>query len=1609
MELFVRPGTLIDNRFKVLEKIGEGGMSVVFSAFDQEKKKKVALKFLKPQITSSYIEDIIRFKREVESVSRFHHPNIIKVFGTCEFQNVPFIIMELIDGKCLSDNLQEGKVYSIQDSVLIIKNLVDALCYVHNHGILHRDLKPGNVMINKSGNKWTVKLLDFGMAFLMELERIKLKEEIVGTFGYMSPEATGIVNKRIDERSDLYSLGVVFYRLLTGRMPFDAKDVGKLLHQQAAVIPERPTRLNSSIPEVLEKIVMKLLFKEPELRYQSARGLLHDLEIYQKGETDFTIGKRDQKVKFIYHHTALIGREKELKELSNLYEVSKTSNGNILFITGEAGVGKSRLAEEFREYVYRAGGVFVGGRSFDQSNKTPYQPFKDAINEYIRNTVKIDRRDREVKRIRDVLGDLGKIIVKLNPNITEILGEVADIDANESEIENQRFLAAASIFFRNMAEQGNVCVLYLDNLQWADEGSLNLLRKIGEGIRDSNLLIVGTFRDNEIESDHPLNSIKVDILAEEIKLKPFDPDTLNKMISSLLNFPEENSVNLTQYVYEKSNGNPFFAITIVRELVETHTLVWKDGIWKINWDKLKKIPISSSMIDVIMRRVEELPEDLNRLLGVASVIGREFDINLLYKMLGFSNEKIVSLIDEAQDIQLIEEGHVKGRVAFVHDRIREAFYRKLDIDAQRNMHLKIAATLEVINKDAVNNSGDSIFDIIYHYTKGEDIESALKYILPAARKTKDIYANHEAADYYSLCIEFLERKGLQDAPQWLEAREGLAEIYLRMGKSDEAIELLNELLPLKEGNKDKAKVFKNLGSAYFKKGKWDLCEKNLILGLLLLNEKFPAKKLNIIFSIFIEFIIHILHCIFPSLFSKNKKGTERDRLVIEFYHILVWLYTYTDNSKFCFAVLKNLNFTESKLGKSNELGFAYTSYASLCVTLPFFKRAIQFLEKGLKIRRETKDEWGEAQSLKMLGLYYLRTGEYKKSEELFLQAKERFQKLGDQWEIGVTLDGLADVYDYLADYDRCLENRFAYLELCETARDSYGIGSAQVELFNTFIKKGDFEKAEEWSQKAFHVLEENGSNFLKCQLNMYLGILELEKGNFDKSIYHLETAKKLDKEFSLIRDSVVPLYSYLAESYMMKFRDEKSKLSSKETDDRLKRILQANKDVYINTRSWPNHKTLVFKVKAKYLSLINKQKSAEKYFYKALEGRYITGRRYELAKLYFDIGNTLSELKRTEEAQRKWRSALNIFIEIGAKEYIKKCSALVGLQDNTGSLEEKSPKERLNLTRKMLTVFNASNYLSSILDLEELLKKILDLAMEMVGAERGVLMLYPEEKQGELEVKVLRNVTDIHEENFIVSKSIISRVELNREALIIDDAILQDGLREQLSVVREGLRSVLCTPIMVRGEMLGIIYLDNRLMSGLFNDEDLWVLNLISTQAGISIQNARLYNKAVTDGLTGLYNRSFLENYLTNIINVAQRYNKKFSIILFDLDHFKAINDGHGHHVGDLVLKSVAGVAREMIRKSDLAARFGGDEFILMLPETEAAGAKILADRIRKAIEDKPVFYKNDKILEQLTIKLSMGVAEYNNEDVFSELLEKADKALYKAKNLGRARVEVYS
>lgn len=1481
-------GQTISGRYRVREKIGEGFISMVYSAEDLHNENRIiAIKFLKKKNTSDRIEDIIRFYSEATIVSKMSDPAIVRIYDVGEHNENHYISMEYVPGSSLYNILKNGRTFDIDTAVDIVKKICGALSHIHDKRIIHRDLKPGNIMVTSTEKGPAVKVIDFGLSQVKDLAVITGEDEVVGTFSYMSPEQAGVIKTGVDERSDLYSLGVILYQLLTGILPYTGDSISSIIHQHIAKIPPTPSEVNNQLPGILDRITLKLLEKEPEKRYQSARGLQRDLERFQRGDFSFVPGSDDQLVKLNFR-TRLVGRDGEFGALKGALKSAREGRGRACLVQGEAGMGKTRLVDELRDRIAgEEAGPFISGKCFSGENKTPYGPFRDAMNAYLRIFKRYDpERQREIRdSIREKTGDLGELLLRLNPLMKEILGECPPLVELEPDRENKRFLMVVSGFFTGLSAVEGSLVILLDDLHWTDRGTVELLDEILQEIAKFPLMIIGTFRGSEVGEGHPLRAfvdatVKYPVPPQVIELDQLGGDDIRRLVAGIL-FQEEDAMDdIAEFIARKGQGNPFFSIEILKQMVRDGALEHRKKRWMMNGDTLSRLEISSSVVDIVMKRIAQLEQRDMEVLSYAAALGRQFDAGLLFRLMdSCPKEGVVDAVDRALALQLIEESDGDPNVlVFSHDRIRDAFDRMIDAGESAAIHGKIAETLEEMhgdNPDAVS------YELVHHTIKSGNRDKTLVYAIPAGRKARESYANEEAIRYFSLARAILEERGMEGGPPWVECQEGIGEVYLLIGKSDEAIEIFTTLLKYKKTPVEQALVYKNITEACFKMGNFIKCEENGRKGLAILGEKLPVRTADVLIGMIRELAVHAVHG-FSALLGRKireKNFDQKYRIITLFYKSLMWMYVFTDVVKMARSQLRVLNICESKIGKSIELGMISGSYGAICMAIPLFKRSFKYQTEALKMKEEFNDQWGIAQSYQFIGYYYKWTGSYATALDYLNRSELTFQKIGDIHEAALVRAGIGDIEYYLSNYYSSKSAYDEYLQTSIRIKDDYGISAAYMCSMQYLYERGDYNDAVDYGMKSHAISREKNILFVLCEVNIQLGVVFLEKGDVDNALSYLAQARDLYEKNNFLKQYTVMVYPFLALALIQEFNAGKDALSRSETRVKLLKIKRACALALKKTRPWTTHYGIALRAQALYYALVNRNRKAETFFHESIEHNDRLGRRYEIARSLLDYGSFLDATGKADQARRRWGSARRIFAEIGARVYAQKSADLLG--DNE---EDSTISQRFMDRQRLSSVIKVSQDISSILNLDTLLEIVMGKAIEVTGAQRGFLFIYDDKSQA-LAIKAYQGVEKLAKADY--SSHIVSQSFDKDMTIITTNAEKDERLLHFESVRAMGLKSILCVPLRYHVKVIGVCYLDNPLSAGVFTHEDAELMSVFMSQAAIAIENAYLYNNLeslVADRTRELQVRTEeLEEKSRELGGAYEKLNETYDIMKKDL------------------------------------------------------------------------------------------------------------------------------
>lgn len=769
------PGTVLRDRYRLDSELGRGGMGTVYRATDLELRREVAVKVLSGASKSQDARE--RMIREARAAAALNHPHIVTVHDVGESAGFTFLVMELIAGPRLSDMRPSDLAHVVTIAVQICA----ALEHAHENSIVHRDLKPDNVLLSGPGASSNVKLADLGLALPAYGDRISRAGVIVGTASYMAPEQA--LGQTVDGRADLYALGVLLYELTTGRLPFSGNDPLTIVsqHVHAPVVP--PRVLRPDLPRALEAVIVKLLAKDPAQRFSTAAATREALldSINGKDETATADSLPAVAILDALARGRLVGRDEELAEARELWQRAREGRGHAVLLSGEPGAGKTRLAREITIQAAVDGALVLTGGCYEYEAATPYLPFVEAFRRYV-------REEKSDDKLRETLGDAATQIAKLAPEVETRLGPFPERQPLAAHEERLLFFDAVVQVFSNIARRQSL-LFYADDLHWADRGTLWLLSHLMRQLRDERVLIVGAYRETELDRAHPLAKSLVDWnrerLITRIALRRFNESETGDQLGALLG--ENVSGEFAIAVHRETEGNPFFVEEVLKALIESGSVRRESGHWRrCDMDQLL---IPQSVKEAIGHRLDRVSQDSNEVLRVAAILGKSFTFEELAAAAEQSEDVLLDALDEATNAQLIAT--VSGdSFTFTHDKIREVLYEELNPIRRRRLHRHAAEGLE-------RNSATvpyAVEKLAYHYIQAGEHQRALEYAKQAAAEAERVFAFDEAIAAYGRARDCAEALGWTD--EQMAQEEAIGKAFMLHGDTILAAEHFERALAL---------------------------------------------------------------------------------------------------------------------------------------------------------------------------------------------------------------------------------------------------------------------------------------------------------------------------------------------------------------------------------------------------------------------------------------------------------------------------------------------------------------------------------------------------------------------------------------------------------------------------------------------------------------------------------------------------------------------------------------------------------------------------------------------------------------------------------------------
>ncbi|MGB6014150.1 MAG: AAA family ATPase, partial [Nodosilinea sp.] len=786
--------------YTLQQVIHEGAHTRVYAGVMQPNQQPVVVKLLKAEYPS--LEEITRLRHEFNLLESLDSAGIIKPLGLDAYQNGLALVLEDFGGISLKDYLSQHSP-NIDNFLDIAIQITSALADVHQNQIIHKDINPHNILINPQSGQ--VKIIDFSIASRLSQENAATSNPnlIEGTLAYLSPEQTGRMNRAIDYRSDFYSLGITFYEMLTGQLPFQAADPLEMVHCHIAKTPAALGQIKADMPPPLAALVMKLLAKTAEDRYQSALGLKDDLvtcqdQLQQTGAiAPFAVGQLDCFSQFLIPQT-LYGRATEVATLLTAFEHVSAGATELMLVSGYSGIGKTSLVNEVHKPIARQRGYFIAGK-FDQFKRNvPYASLAQAFQDLMRQllTENNDRIAGWQAKLRQALGANGQIIIDVIPDVEKIIGPqaaVAQLGPSESQ---NRFNRVFQQFVRVFSQPEHPLVIFLDDLQWADLPSLKLIERLVTNPENSYLLLLGAYRDNEVSLTHPLMHTLEQIqaagaIAHNLVLQPLNLPEVNQLVADTLHTSEAQAEPLAKLVVKKTQGNPFFLTQLLKSLYQDQQL-WFDfeqGRWRWAIEVLHGIAITENVVELMVSQIQKLSHQTQQVLKLAACIGDKFSLDVLALVNQASQTETAADLWEALQAEFVVPLNQSYKIPlaldaadrsadpaapllpsspefpiayrFLHDRVQQAAYSLIPAAQRQETHLKIGQLL--LHNSSVAGRSENVFAIVDQLNYGTDLLTATAEIYQLAELNLVAGQKAKAAAAYDSALRYL-RVGLDLLP-----------------------------------------------------------------------------------------------------------------------------------------------------------------------------------------------------------------------------------------------------------------------------------------------------------------------------------------------------------------------------------------------------------------------------------------------------------------------------------------------------------------------------------------------------------------------------------------------------------------------------------------------------------------------------------------------------------------------------------------------------------------------------------------------------------------------------------------------------------------------------
>ncbi|WP_126987793.1 ATP-binding protein, partial [Nostoc sp. PCC 7120 = FACHB-418] len=1504
--------TLVENipGYSISEELYNGSRTQVYGGYREVDQQPVVIKLLKNPYPS--FNELLLFRNQYTIAKNLNSPLIVQNYSLEPYQNGYALVMEDFGGISLKKWGTRQTQQSLEEFLVIAIALCDIFNLLYHERIIHKDIKPSNILINPETQQ--VKLIDFSIASLLPRETQTLVNPNVleGTLAYISPEQTGRMNRVVDYRTDFYSLGITFYELLTGELPFASNDAMELVHSHIAKTVPLAHEINLDIPSVISEIIRKLVAKNAEDRYQSALGLKFDLEkcltqLRETGEIQsFEIASRDVCDRFIIPDK-LYGRETEAATLLQAFE--RVSNGatEMMMVAGFSGIGKTAVVNEVHKPIVRQCGYFIKGKYDQLKRNIPLSAFVQAFRDLMGQL--LSESDTKLlqwkEKILSALGENGQVLIEVIPELEQIIGKQPAVLELSGSAALNRFNLLFGKFIALFATQQHPLVMFLDDLQWADSASLSLMQVLMSQSEMGYLLIIGAYRDNEVFAAHPLmlilEEMKKDLaIISTLTLAPLSQSHVNHLVADTLSCTKVLAQPLSELVYQKTKGNPFFATQFLKALHQDGYIAYdfNVGHWQCDIAAVKLLSLTDDVVQFMALELQKLPDATQNVLKLAACIGAQFDLEILAIVSEFSATDAATALWKALQSGLILptsqtykffqgtqqsdlEDTVNPTYRFLHDRIQQAAYSLIPDNQKQATHLKIGQLLQQ-NLPEIEKE-EKLFDIVGHLnlaieliTQPRELEALARLNLAAGQKARNSTAYANARSFLQTGLELLA------VDCWQHQYELTLNLYVAAAETaylnadfEGMIEMATEVLQSAQNILDKVKIYEIQISA--------LTAQSQML-------KAIAVGRNALEQLGVEFVSEPNEALISKALQtladqlQGKQISELIHLpvmsnprIIAAMQLLAMLFApiFLANPTLFPSLCSTMVSLSLQFGNTTASTLGYIGYGKVLSSfLGEVKTGYDFGRLALSLLNQLNAQEFKSQTLLVFGAFLQHRQEALREiiptlKAGYLAGMETGNFLTAGYHLSIYFYNRLFTGVALDDWELEIEN---YCVILATVKQDSPLTYLRVtqqtaQNLREIVNQPDLLSGTAYNEMVMFPKHHQNNEFtILAVAYTYKLMLAYIFGNYTNALDYITQANRyLMAATGMLQIPVFHFYAGLTYLTLYSTHSESEQANTLALAETHQTILA----------QWAHHAPMNYQhkvdlIKAEKCRVLGQKTEASELYDKAISlakvNEYFQDEALSnelAAKFYLDWGKQRIAGEYMIEAYYSYtRWSAKAKVADLEKRYSQLLAPILQQTRSTLSTHETivavgtvtsssgaTSSTSVSDTLDFKTILKASCTISSEIELEKLLASLLRIVIENAGADKCVLMLLQDDyllvqgsmSQGTQPIVLQRIPVEDSQD---IPHKLIYKVKHSQQTVVFLDITTDTTLANDPYIIHQQPQSILCSPILHQGKLIGILYLENSLTTGAFTSDRIEILNLICAQAAISLENARLYESA---------------------------------------------------------------------------------------------------------------------------------------------------------------------